>query len=335
MVYRYFKHAYGIEDTFGTSVIDAAADSTYKLGEISQESSWPNPSWEMGYRPTGVGEYEVPEDENFKMYKERAGFFGIILQNGIPIWLAQGGSSTAGSDPYTHTITADDLPSITLHHERTGTSTDWAMQYLGCMVANLSLEISEEAPFLFGGMDWFSREAKDPNLDGTNAMLTNDPALPATANTDWYSFHNLTRTFDYGTSDVAIKGLKSLKINIDPGLKALVANWWDSGVSKRHIPRGFFPASRRKYRVEMDFHPSEIEDDIWDSMIDPTDLKDFFFKFERDTNDYISIHAKDCGITNYDTITPVNDVLMEPVVFEPRSLAIEVKDSIAGGSYGE
>ena len=41
-------------------------------------------------------------------------------------------------------------------------------------------------------------------------------------------------------------------------------------------------------------------------------------------------------VVEHQLITPkTGDVLLEQVVIEPYSMSIEVKDSIAGGAYGE
>jgi len=338
MSYTAFKDGYAIEATYGTAAITTAGSTAYLPGLISQELRHPNPRWRTHHRAVGVGAYEVPAGAIWKSIESRIGTWQVVLQNGIPLWMAQGGSSTADDTPsagyYTHTITADDLPSFTTYHERTGTGTDWVILYTGCMVGNLTLQCSQETLGLLATIDWVSQNAADPNLDGTNATLTNDPALPATANTEPYLFSQLTRTWDYGSGNVALDGLEDVKLTISPGLQVLMSHYWDSGTNKAHIPRGYYEAPRRDYQLEFIYHPEN--DDVWDALVSTSNAQEFYLKWTRDTKDYIAITCTDCQVIDHDTITPrTEDTLLERVIFEPRSLSISVVDQIAGGSYGE
>jgi len=329
MSYTSFKHGYAVESTYGSTAIADTNATAYLLGILSQQSKWPNPTWQALYRATGVGAYEVDSGALWKIAQARTGYFGLALQNAIPIWLVMGNSSTTGTGPYTHTISAGDLPSITLQHERFGSGDDWAIQYRGVMCANLALECGQEIFFLRADLDWVAQDAVDPGF-----TLTNDPNLPPTANTDPYLFSQLTRTWDYGGANLALDGLTHVRVNISPGLQPLLAHYWDSGVDKSHIPRGYFEAPRRQYTIEFTYHPEN--DDVWDELISTSNTKDLLLKWTRSTDDYIQLVASDCLVVEHETLTPpVGEALLEKVVLEPRSLTFTVSDQIAGGHYGE
>jgi hypothetical protein len=98
----------------------------------------------------------------------------------------------------------------------------------------------------------------------------------------------------------------------------------------------FLEANRKQYKIRMLLHPNTIERVLWDELIATGNTKDATFKWVRGTNDYILVTASDCQVVEHQLITPAADEsFLEEVVLEPRKLVIEVKDSIAGGFYGE
>jgi len=331
MSYTEFKDGYAIESsaaggTYGTSTITGAGDSTYLFGVISQKAVHPSPRTTVLYRATGVGAAEVPAAAHWKSFFDLQGMYAVGLQNGIPIWAALGTSSTGAGPPYTHTISAaTSLPSFTIQHERTGTATAWSTQFTGCKVAALTLTCSEEQKYLIGRMDWVAQKAVDPGF-----QLTNDPALPATATTGPYKFAGMTRTFN----GASIDGLVSLELTISPDLTPIRAHKWDTGTWTGQWVYDLVESPRRKYKLTMQV--AQGNDDIWDSSAAQTVTDDIVFKWTKSANDYIQITCTDCPIIYSELQTPeVGDIALDTIECEPRSLAVEVKDAIAGGAYGE
>jgi hypothetical protein len=331
MSYTKFRDGYALETIYGTSTITTAGSSAYLFGVVSQKAVHPSPRTTIGYRATGVGAAEVPAGEHWKQFFDLQGMYAVGLQNGIPIWAALGSSSTGAGPPYTHTITAGtSLPSFTIYHERTGTATDWVTLFTGCKVAGLTLSCSEEQKYLIGRMDWIAQKAVDPNLDGTNATLTNDPALPATATTAPYKFSGMTRTYNA----VSIDGLVGMELQIIPDLTPIRAHKWDSGTYTGQWLYDLLEDARRKYKLVLQVTPDS--DDLWDSGVAQTLTDDFVFKWTKSTDDYIEITCTDCPITYPELQTPeVGDSLVDVYECEPRSVTVSVKDAIAGSAYGE
>jgi len=261
------------------------------------------------------------------------GFYGMVLQNGIPIWAAMGASSTASS---VHTITpttdGSDLPSFTINHEQEGPATAEEYQFTGCKIDALTLvhDLNPDGPnMLMAQMDWMAMKAQD------GIALTTPPALPPTANSDPYV--NLTRTWDYGSGNVAINGLKKVSIIIGNGLQPLYAHSYDGGTYTGQWPWRLHEAKRKEYRIVMDLHPITVERQLWDELISLSNTKELYFKWTRSTNDYIEVTATDCQVTEHELKSTGNnkEELVERVVIEPRALSFSVKDSIDGGYYGE
>jgi hypothetical protein len=134
MSYTQFRDGYKIESneskpfgTFRTSTITAVGDTTYLFGAVSQKSVHPSPTAMMQYTTTGYNVKEVGVGLLYKSHMVLRGMYGLRMQNGILCWAAMGVSSTAGADPYTHTITpttdGSRIPSFTINHEQKGTMT--------------------------------------------------------------------------------------------------------------------------------------------------------------------------------------------------------------------
>jgi hypothetical protein len=333
MSYTEFRDGYKKETTPGTSIITAVGDATSKLGAVSQESEHPSPVALTNYIPTGYNVKEVGAGGMWKSHYIIAGMYGLIMQNGILCWMAMGSSSTAGADPYTHTIapTTDGspIPSFTINHEQKGSATNEEYQFMGCKVDSLAMIYDmKDAPFLFGKVEIRGLKAQD------GIALTNDPTLPATANTDAYT--NLERKWDTGGTPVNIDGLQRVEIHIANGLEPKYAHSHDTGVYTGMWPYTLLEATRKEYRIIMQLHPNTIERRLWDSLIATTTAITSTFKFIRGTNDYILVTAVG-PIVEHQLITPVvGETLIEQVVIEPYDLNIEVKDSITGvANYGE
>ena len=332
MSYTQFRDGYKKETTPGTSIITGAGDATNLFGAISDESTHPSPVAMTRFTATG---YNVKEVGAGLMWKESflvMGQYSITLQNGIPLWAVMGKSATAGADPYTHTITpttdGSPIPSFTLNHEQKGSATDEEYQFMGCKFDSLALVYDmKEAPFLMAMAEIRGMQAQD-GID-----LTNDPTLPATANTNPYV--ELERIWDVGGTPVNIDGLQRVEINIANGIEPKWGRTWDTGVYTGYWPFVLLEAKRKMYRINMFLHPTTIERRLWDSLIGTATAITSTFKWTRSANDYIKVTAVG-PIVDHQLITPkVGETLIEQVVIEPYSMSIEVKDSIAGGAYGE
>jgi hypothetical protein len=336
--YDQFVDGYAQETTFrdGTT-IDGVGDTAYLWGAVSQESVHPSPTTSINYPATGVNTKEVGAGLLWKSFFELRGMYGLRMQNGILCWAAMGVSSTAGTDPYTHTIgpTTDgsQLPSFVINHERKGDATDEEYQFLGCKIDSLMLyhDLSDKAGFLMAKVEWMAGEAQD------GIALTTTPALPATANTASYT--QLTRTW-YDTPEfagaISLEGLAEIEIHIINGLAPVRGHTWDAGTYTGRWVQEFLENPRKQYLVNMKLHQNTIERVLWDELIATDNTKNAIFKWTRSANDYIQVTCTDCQVIQHDIKTPpVGETLFEQVVLEPRALAIEVKDSIAGARYGE
>ena len=331
MSYTSWKDAYARETTFADdSTLDGAGDTGYLLGAVSEQSEHPSPTTSVNYTATGVNTKEVGVGLLFKSRFELRGMYGLRMQNGILCELAMGKSSTAAS---VHTITpttdGSKLPSIVINHEEIGSATDEEYQFLGCKVDSLVLSHDMvDADFLMAKVEVMAAKAQD------GVALTNDPALPATANTD--SYVNLTRVWDPDTDNLSIDGLEKIEIGIVNGLAGLYAHSYDTGVYTGRWPYEFSETQRKNYFINLELHPNTIERKMWDELIATGNTRDATFKWTRSANDYILVTASDCQVISNTKVTPaVGDRQVERVIIEPRALSIDVKDSIAGGFYGE
>lgn len=334
-VYTKFKDGLLRETTFGTSVI-LQATNTHLWGVIGEKAIHPSPVTSMNYRATGVNALEVPAGELYKGRFDLLGMYAIGMQNGVLLESVMGASTTVGADPYTHTIkTPTDgsvLPSFTIQHERTGTGTDWAVQFLGCKVAGLLLTCGYEQKYLIARVDWIAQKAIDPGF-----VLDNDPALPATATTTPYHFNNMTRTLymtpEYA-GDEAIDGLTYMELTISPDMTPIFTHKWDAGTYTGRWLYDLIESPRRKYSLVLEVSPGS--DNMWDELIATGNTKNIIFKWTKSANDYIQLKLEDCQFISHEITTPeVGLDLIERVEIEPRHIEFEVKDSISGDVYGE
>lgn len=335
MSYTQNKDGYALETDFADgTTLDSADDTAYLIGRLASTNIWPSPEFGVNYGSTGVNSKEVDIARVMKTQAELRGMLTLMPQNGIPIWLALGKSSTAGADPYTHTVTpATDgslLPSVVFHHEESGSGTDEEYQFQGCKVDSILLSHDTKGPdMLMAKLEIMAGKAVDPAF-----TLTNDPALPATANSG--PFIELTKTWDYGAGNTALQGLQQVEIAIANGLVAKYADSWDTGVYTGMWPYMLAEANRKQYDVSLVFHPDNIERAMWDELISLTNTKELYFKWTRGTDDYIAITLTDCQVTSHQIITEQRgDLKLLQATLEPRAMSVEVKDSIAGSAYGE
>jgi hypothetical protein len=335
MSYTEFKDGYARETTFkdGTT-IDDAADTAYLFGALSDKSEWPSPQYTMNYTATGVNVKEVGAGLLWKSAANMRGMLGLVMQNGILCELAMGKSTTAGGGPYTHTIVPCNdgslLHSIVIQHEEKGTATDEEYQFQGVKVDSLVLSHDAKGVNqLMARVEIMAAKATDPGF-----ALTNDPALPATANAAPYTA--LTRTWDYGGTPLSIDGLQKIEIAIINGLTPQYAHSYDTGVYTGRWPYMFTEAWRKEYLITLTMYKNTIERAMWDELITASNTKEALFKWTRSANDYIQVTATDCSVTVHPVITPeVGEGDLIEVQLVPRALSIEVKDMIAGGYYGE
>ena len=329
MSYTEFKDGYKKETTPGESIITLVGDITNIFGAVSQQSEHPSPVAITKYIPTGVNTKEVGAGGMWKSHYVIMGMYGLVMQNGVPLWAVMGKSATVGT---VHTITpttdGTPVPSFTLNSEQKGSATDEEYQFLGCKFDSLALVHDfENAPFLMAMIEIRGLKAQD------GIALTNDPALPATANTDAYV--NLTRTWDVGVggTPVAIDGLQHISINIANGLRPIYGHTYDTGTYTGMWPYELIEAERKEYKITMQLHPNTIERRMWDSLIGSTTAITSTFKWARAADDYIEVTAIG-PVVEHQIITPkTGDELIEQVVIEPYSMSIEVEDALAAGDY--
>lgn len=319
MSYTSFLDSYALEAIYGTSTITLASSTSYLLGVIRERATHPSPRYSAQYSSSAVGAREPAADGISKSDAVYQGNWTIILQNGIPLWLAMGKSATAAT---VHTITPAYIPSITLQSDRKGSGTDWGIQYTGVMCSRFKLMDDRSVPGLIAVLDWVAQDAADPGF-----VLTSTPALPATATTGPF-YELVTATYDGNDLD----GLTGFEFTIDPGLTALMGQWWLAGVDKSHIPIGYVEDFVRKYSLTLRMHPPN--DDLWDDGVARSNSKDMVFKWQKSANDYVQITMTDVQILFPETVTPKGE-LNEVYECVPTTVSIEVKDAIAAASYGE
>ena len=339
MSYTEFKDGYALETTFkDDTTLNDQTDVAYLLGQLAGENDWPDPVFETIFTATGVNAKEVAAGKLFKGKAVCDGMLSLMMQNGIVTWLAMGGHSVAGADPYVHTIapTTDgtQLPSIVLQHEEKGSGTNEEYQYQGVKVDSIVLSHDSNLPdgdFLMAKLEIKGAYAKDPAF-----VLDVDPALPATANTDPYlSYVRKWNTTD-PTAGTSIAGLEKIEIVVANGLTPIYAHSYDSTVYTGRWPYMFLEAPKKAYRINLLMHPDTIERQLWDELLATGNTKDSVYKWTRSANDYITVTATDCQVVAVQKHTPeVGKLNLEQVVLVPRAVSIEVKDSIAGAAYGE
>jgi hypothetical protein len=231
-----------------------------------------------------------------------------------------------------HTITPTTdgsvLPSFTINHEQRGSATNEEYQFAGCKVDSLVLSHDlVDANFLMAKIEWMAMIAQD------GIALTNDPALPATANTA--SFIELERTFDTGGTPLSIDGLERIEISIINGLRPIYAHTYDTGVYTGMWPQEFIEAPRKQYLVTMQAHLNTIERAVWDKLIATDTAIVSTFKWIRAADDYIKVTVTGPVVEHELVTPPTGERMVSQIVIEPYAMSIEVEDALAGSAYGE
>jgi len=328
-IYYTYYNGWARETTFGTSVIDGVGDTAYLWGAEGSQSKYRIDS-ETRFRPTGVSAREVPAGNAYKAKHTVTANIGVLVQNGVLLQAVLGKSSTAGAGPYTHTITPWDdgtrLDSFTINAEMLGSATNFPVQVTGAICGVLTLKYDLTPPaVLMAQADFLCKKFQD------GQVLTTKPQLPPTATTSQYD--TFTRTFN----SVALDGLKDIEITIDNGLNAHHANTNDAGTYTGMWCFAISEASRIFYEVRMLFHPSTIEDDLFDEAVTTGNTYDLVLKWQKgsDTNDYIQMTFSDCHVDVYEVSvpSPVDEIMLHEAILHPERLSVEVKDSIAGNPY--
>lgn len=350
-IYKAWTDGYARETTWANETASVSDDIpntnavTYSFGPLSQKSIHPSPKTQMVHAPTAVNELEVSAGELWKASFESTGVYGLILVNGIILQAVMGKSSTADDTPsaglYTHTITPPTAtggvlsapPSFAIQHEKTGTATTWATQFLGCTVTNLNLSCSFDRP-LGAQVVWM---AKKPNK--VAFVLTTKPVLPPTANIAAYHLANTTITWDYGGTPVTVAGLIDMELNINTNITALYGAIYEAGTFIGMYPYEFMRGKRYDYQLTMNVMPESSA--MWEELLASSNTKDMRFKWARSATDYIQADLVDCNVLSYDIMTPeqnsddpssFEDIAQ--VVIEPRQISFTVVDSITGTHYG-
>lgn len=342
MVFTRFKDGYAREgaSTYGTTAIADTNATTYLFGVIGQTAVHPSPTTTIEYRATGVSAQEVPAGELWKGVFELTGMYPVGMQNGVLLQAVMGKSVTQDDTPsaglYTHTITPPTavdgalplLPSFTIQHERTGTSSDWATQFLGVKVAALTLTCGFERRYLISKVDWIAKKAEKVAF-----TLTTDPELPTTENEGPFTFTNMTPTWDVDGTPATIDGLTLMELSISPDFTVERAHTWDSGTYTGQWLRSLMEAPRKKYNLSMTYHPDNSV--FFEELIATGNTKKITFKFTRTDTDYILLTLDDCQFKGHEMKTPELGVALSEIVkVEPRTVSFTVVDKITSTHYG-
>ena len=332
MSYTEHKFGYAREDTFGSNDpnLNAAGDIAYEFGAVSPESTW-RIITNLNKRATGYNVKEVPAGKVFKGPRVFKGMLGLTMQNGVLLQTAIGKSTTAGT---VHTIVPHTdgslIDSFTVQLERSGTATDWPMQFAGWEIDSLTLSHdSQNLNELMARVDWLARTGVDPGF-----MLDADPALPVTATP--VSYPEPAITWDINGTPITVDGVIQTEATIHNGLTPVFGHSWDGGVYTGMYPRMFLESPEKEYFIRLAFHPSTIEDDLWDEAIATTNNKDMTIKWSKSATDYIELTFEDCWVIVYDADTPPPaGIIYDEVHIYPQSISVDVKDTLAGSAYGE
>lgn len=341
MVYKRYRDSYRREDpaAYGDSVILNDATETYDWGIIGDTSTHPTPFAIIENSGVAVNEQEVANDEMWKELFECTGEYHIANQNGILIQAVMGGSSTAGSDPYTHTITPPaavdgvlpELPSFTIQHERYGDNVDpWSTQFVGVKVASLLLTCGFASRRMISRVKWIGKKDEDVAF-----QMANTPDLPATKNIDTYKFQNMTRTWDVDGTPLALDGLRYMEISISPNFEEERTHSWDGdGNYTGDYLRTLIESPMKQYEFKMVYMPTSSV--IYKELKQTGGTKKMVFQWTRSANDYIKMTLTDCYLSSHPLATWVKGAPdMLECTMKPRKVEFEIKDSLPGSVYGE
>lgn len=338
MVFRRWKDSYGREADYGdTALVDTNATG-YLFGIVGETADHPTLNATLANRAPSVNKQEVDSGEMWIEILDGLGMYPVGMQNGILLQAVMGGSSTAGADPYTHTIgppaavdgVLPELPSFTIQHERYGSGAAWSSQFLGVKVAALLLTCGFEQKGLISRVDWIPRTQEKVAF-----QLTNTPDLPPTKNESTYKFVNMTRVWDSLDTALSLDGLEYMEFKISPEFGQERAATWDSGTWTGQYIRSLIESPLKKYELKFRYAPESSV--IWEELTAATNgTKSMEFQWTRSANDYIKMTLTRCHVISHPlkSYRPgVSDLLEVTVI--PEAVEFEVKDSIAASHYGE
>ena len=315
------------ETTWGTSAITGAGDTTYLIGVLADTVVLPYPQTDI-FTAGSAPDSRLPQDSVILREFPRGQFTFAVL-DGWPIWLCLGKSSTTGTNPYTHSITAAtpdmDLPSFTLHHElldSKGVLDDWTWQLKGLRVVEweLSCEKDPDNPLLQLQISILGKDA-----DPVAFKLDNDPSSRI-ANAQPFHWGHLSS----GTMTWKGANLNNLtRVSIRGSTNA-----FNVFSSYTKTPSTMVMPEFSIVTVELTFQPPE-GDLFLDDLIAGTMTGDLVLKWERGTNDYIQFNGTDCVILSDPVTLARLDGHSHTGTLRVKTPSFTVVDSLAGGVYGE
>lgn len=334
MPYTEWSDGYLREDDYGVSLIINTNVNTFLFGFFTQTADHPSPFANLQLGAPGVNEQEVTIDQAWKTSMELIGMYPIGMQNGVLLQAVMGGSATTdeGGGVFEHIITPpvavagvlSQLPSFTIHSERTGTSDDWSTQYKGVKVAALLLTCGFTQKYLVARVDWIARKEVKQTF-----MLANKPALPTTANKKIYHWSDMTITLDGNP----IEGLAYLEFLISPDFTPINEENWEGVTWDAQYITDLIESPLKKYQLILDIHTESSV--IWAEVIAMSNTKTIVITFKRTDNDYIEITLTNCQFLGNPKKTPYKEELTERTTIVPLGVSIKIRDGLAGSDYGE
>jgi len=313
------------ETTWGTSLIDNNADTTYLLGITPETLELPYPEAKVA----NVGSAADSRLPQLPLVKQQF-VFGTLryaLLDGWSTWLLMGGSSTAGSNPYTHTITAatpgNDLPSFTLHHELLGSgATDWLWQITGIrpVAWQLSCKYDVSNPLL-----WMESAFIGKSATTTAVKLDTDPVPRITGVKPFHWNHLSSGVITW--KGAALNNLIGVRIKGSTNIFNVFSDY--TTIPTMQIMPSFSPIY-----VELEFSPPE-GDLFLDDLIAGTQTGDLVLKWLRSADDYIQFNGTNCTVLNHPVALSRQNAHSMIVTLQVLTPSFEIKDNLAGSVYGE
>ena len=306
------------ETTFGTSLIDDAADTAYKLGMMRGGSRLP---W--AEHPRRIP--NIPLNQRHPSGSPLNTFYRCIggptihgVCDGIPLWLAFGYALNAGAGaPYTHTLSfptgagaaPPDPKSVTLHRERvdsTGTLTDRRDQLQGCRVNHA--RIWSAAPdydtsakgILVAELMWACLTQSKPAFS-----LTTKPAYPATGSPTLYNWSDIT-TATLGAANMLSAGLSKFQFFWSQDIEVRAEYRHDAGTYTGYIPNRQVIGAHSGAYLECWYRPTSQYRGM-DDIIGVTGTDDLSVVFTRGANDTVTFTG-----TNAWAMDVKEDVMEDP-----------------------
>ena len=240
-----------------------------------------------------------------------------------------GKSSTTGTDPYTHTITAQtpgtDLPSFTLHHELLDSQAvlaDWTWQLKGLRVREweLSCEKDPENPLLQLNIGVLGKSAS-----AVAFKLDNDPTSRIAGAQPFHWGHLSSGTMTWKGANLSNLTRVSIRGS---------TNAFNVFSSYTKTPSTMVMPEFSIVTCELTFQPPE-GDLFLDDLVAGVMTGDLVLKWERGANDYIQFNGTDCVILNNPVQLARLDGHSMSVTLRVKTPTFTIVDSLAGGVYGE